>query len=1012
MIPLHLILEGIYSYQERQSIDFQNLTEAGLFGIFGAVGSGKSSILEAITFVLYGKTERLNNADRRSYNMMNLKANKSYIAFDFLNFENKKFRATRDFKRNSKRFDDVKAPNVTIHELVDEDWEPTERKIEDIIGLSYDNFKRTIIIPQGQFKEFLELGTKDRTEMMKEIFNLQRFDLYYKASNLNTENKTRLDQLAGELKSFEEINEENIASQKVRLKEEAEKLAAAQLHFKKSEEAFQKLKLKKTDFLELKAQKENFLVKQKQKSSIEILEKKITEFEKVFKIFNPILVEKNRIAKEIAHLKEQEKDQNQKVSEIEKKIELNSEKISSLKEKFDHLEQSKIEENDYQTLIKIFSLNAEIEKLIERSVKGKSLIEKNREEQKVLKEEVNKCLKEIEDLKPKKLDATLLQNVWEWFSFNKNFKTSVSNQQLKIASIKNDLQSIIKELDPFKINIETYQVDFEQQFKNLEEERELLQKEKNQLMVQEKLANFSVALKEGEPCQLCGSLEHPHILEFKDVQNDLAKINQQLNEKDDFAKQLTTTLAAVERLVLRKDIADKNLEAENLILSNLNKELLVHQKSFVWTDFSADQEEEFLKKRAESFEIDKKIEAQNNVLAEKQKLSENCKENFEKYQKAIDAFITDQTNKEGQMQTHIENLQLLKWESYATQTLPELQQQLEKLTKENKALELSHQNLTQEKEELEKLFSLRKNTLSHISDRLSNLQKDLSEQDNILTETIREHNFSTIDEVSQIISQDLDVAIERERIQKFKVEYSTLENSIQLLTIKLDGFELDEEGFEKAAEEFAAAEILKNNLNDLVVKLQAELERIQKEFEKKSELIKKLAEVQKRAENLKTMINLFKAAGFVQYVSSIFLRQLCDQANIRFHRMTRNQLSLQLNENNDFEIIDYLNEGRCRSVKTLSGGQAFQVSLSLALALAESVQSSAKADRNFFFIDEGFGTQDRESVDIVFETLRGLQKENRIVGIISHVEELKEKIPVSLTIYKDEIRGSLIKNTI
>ena len=183
-------------------------------------------------------------------------------------------------------------------------------------------------------------------------------------------------------------------------------------------------------------------------------------------------------------------------------------------------------------------------------------------------------------------------------------------------------------------------------------------------------------------------------------------------------------------------------------------------------------------------------------------------------------------------------------------------------------------------------------------------------------------------------------------------------------------------------------------------------------MKKKSELIKKLVEVQKRAENLKTMINLFKAAGFVQYVSSIFLRQLCDQANTRFHRMTRNQLSLQLNENNDFEIIDYLNEGRCRSVKTLSGGQAFQVSLSLALALAESVQSSAKADRNFFFIDEGFGTQDRESVDIVFETLRGLQKENRIVGIISHVEELKEKIPVSLTIYKDEIRGSLIKNTI
>jgi exonuclease SbcC len=156
------------------------------------------------------------------------------------------------------------------------------------------------------------------------------------------------------------------------------------------------------------------------------------------------------------------------------------------------------------------------------------------------------------------------------------------------------------------------------------------------------------------------------------------------------------------------------------------------------------------------------------------------------------------------------------------------------------------------------------------------------------------------------------------------------------------------------------------------------------------------------------MGRLFKAQGFVEYVSSIFLRQLADHANIRFRRMTRNQLSLSVNEENDFEIIDYLNEGRSRNVKTLSGGQAFQVSLSLALALAESVQSQSKANRNFFFIDEGFGTQDSESVNMVFETLLSLQKENRIVGIISHVEELKERIPAAIHIHKDEALGSLV----
>lgn len=85
---------------------------------------------------------------------------------------------------------------------------------EKIIGLSYANFKRTIIIPQGQFKEFLELGATERTNMMKEIFSLQRFDLQNNVSILNAKNKSELDQLEGQLRGFEEVNEEQISAQK------------------------------------------------------------------------------------------------------------------------------------------------------------------------------------------------------------------------------------------------------------------------------------------------------------------------------------------------------------------------------------------------------------------------------------------------------------------------------------------------------------------------------------------------------------------------------------------------------------------------------------------------------------------------------------------------------------------------------------------------------------------------------------------------------------------------------
>ena len=84
MIPIQLTLQGLYSYQEKQSIDFTRLTEASIFGIFGPVGSGKSAILEAITYALYGKTDRLNlSGDNRYYNMMNLKSNELFIEFSF-----------------------------------------------------------------------------------------------------------------------------------------------------------------------------------------------------------------------------------------------------------------------------------------------------------------------------------------------------------------------------------------------------------------------------------------------------------------------------------------------------------------------------------------------------------------------------------------------------------------------------------------------------------------------------------------------------------------------------------------------------------------------------------------------------------------------------------------------------------------------------------------------------------------------------------------------------------------
>ena len=159
MIPKYLKIKGLYSYKTEQEIHFDQLTEAALFGIFGSVGSWKSSILEAITFALYGDTERLNNkGDERSYNMMNLASDEMSLDFECLaGKEGNRYRFSVRGKRNSKNFRDVKAFDRKAYMRLNEGWSPIEANdvAQKVIGLSYDNFRRTIIIPQGRFQYFI-----------------------------------------------------------------------------------------------------------------------------------------------------------------------------------------------------------------------------------------------------------------------------------------------------------------------------------------------------------------------------------------------------------------------------------------------------------------------------------------------------------------------------------------------------------------------------------------------------------------------------------------------------------------------------------------------------------------------------------------------------------------------------------------------------------------------------------------------------------------------------------------
>jgi len=272
MIPVELTIEGLYSYQKKQTIDFTKLTTANLFGIFGPVGSGKSSILEAVTFALYGKTDRLNlSGDNRNYNMMNLKSRELFIEFIFeTGKEQTAYRTIVKGRRNTKRFEEVKTLERTAYQKMNEKWVPIETSvIEDSIGLSYENFKRTIIIPQGKFQEFLQLGNKDRTRMMKDLFNLQKFELYNKASSLESKNNSRIQKIEGQLQQLGEIDpgkvkeyEQHLIKTKNEIDEQTKKLNAHQnqeVRWKQIQNLAEKLETAKNQLKKLKKQEPEFI---------------------------------------------------------------------------------------------------------------------------------------------------------------------------------------------------------------------------------------------------------------------------------------------------------------------------------------------------------------------------------------------------------------------------------------------------------------------------------------------------------------------------------------------------------------------------------------------------------------------------------------------------------------------------------------------------------------------------------------------------------------------------------
>jgi len=297
---------------------------------------------------------------------------------------------------------------------------------------------------------------------------------------------------------------------------------------------------------------------------------------------------------------------------------------------------------------------------------------------------------------------------------------------------------------------------------------------------------------------------------------------------------------------------------------------------------------------------------------------------------------------------------------------------------------------------------------SLIQTRRNELFKRQEDAEEKLKQKIDESEFTDLDEISEVLALGLDSVKEREEIELIVRAIDRLTAESERLERELDGRDYNESKHAKILsenEELKQKTAAASSSSGRIRNVMADLER---RLVRKQALEQTFERLRIRGENINTLRNLFKGKKFIDYVSTVYLKDLCEAANSRFRKLTKESLRLELDEMNNFIVRDYLNEGKIRSIKTLSGGQTFQAAFSLSLALADSI---GRERSGFFFLDEGFGSLDRESLALVFESLKSLKKEDRTVGIISHVEELKQEIDTYITVKKETEEGSLVVNS-
>src|SRR6266542_1203947 len=1004
---LKIKIKNINCLRSEWEIDFQSppLSHAGLFAITGPTGSGKSTILDAITLALFNKIPRFEsdtiskNFIEKSGSIITMNETDSFVEVEYSCsqgiFSSKWFIATN--KRGGLRETDMELIDVSTNKPILTGKKEVPKKNTELIGLTYDQFSKSILLSQGEFARFLKSKKDERGKLLEDITGMTVYRelgkrAFEKFKEKNEAIKTRID--------FIESEEDHLLSQEK--EDELEQLIQT-INKEIQNGEFNRTAIEKAidiknriqaieDEIEKYSQEENQVNKMleafNEKNAQRIFKHErllphLDEIKNYVNLHDSIKNTTQEIKQEEPELENKTRAASNTLNAIQKLtgstiekqnavdaltkfrdrvIYLTTNKISAEKALTDqkikivsHFKKpTLIPYKNYETSWKVDELKS---KLCRELTSIASKTEELTNQTKVKKDNINEQ-KELLSARLKAMEDLKLQV--EKYTENRK-KSSENEQQIKeaselINSKKPELEKITKLKNSISLQINEVRDKREKKLreKNLEDDRKLLKPE--------------------EPCPLCGSLHHPYIHEYF---NNVSELTKELENLENDERKYELDIQSLQREI---NMSSGTLETVQKEKSGLEREMS-DQRSKIEVrkkQLAIEKVGNVHSIEADIIVLEKSLKAINEL----EKLIATRRD-LEDFKEAVDELAV----RSGEFENAKSEVELRYKENSIRKDCDELSQQL---NKNNDAIQKSETKINSYKKRIEEL------------------NKQQTKIEASLRTTLLSFGYS------DILSSFTDILPDTE-FNNLKQQLSDLAGNIKRTKALIQGANERKQHLCSNDDVIKSKEELLKELNATLQQVEQEkqnlaehrTQKIQNE-ERKKRITKLKQQVDEtRQANLKwellsKYIGDAQGKSFSTFAQSLTLKKLVLLTNERLQKLNdRYLLDMPFEEeDDDLIIIDtYLGEER-RSVKTLSGGETFIVSLALALALSDLASKNVKIES--LYIDEGFGSLDPEALDVAISILEQLQIEsNKTIGIISHVDSLKERIETQIQLEKN-----------